>query len=484
MKIRNILNSVFVWAMIAIAITTMFYSYISNAITNNVVGAAMAISYTAVAIYIIRKGDDIMTMIKKAWEWLCNDHNPVFKLFISVVYISAFGGWMVTTMNRVVGSEHATIQDLVLLVMGTVLTLGAIARVVVSLIDMATQPAHTPHHPLPWMKHGAWGWWMIAVLVIVGCSGGGGEPVQGWTAHPDDRTYGHRLQVAKWEVGKLTAMEQIWPDHAAYDVERVMGGCNVVTGDHVATHHYHPATYPAPCAREIDGVYRIDKTACRACAILHTFHYPKGWTQGWKEGTILYLFPFMFSIAILTGRRKFKFTSLGYSLARPEGYPNGGEEQILEVNIQGDPKEKYHGWLVKAVGFRHKEEVPAEYMHVDICAMPSQEVMAIHAAEFHCWRDPGEGNALHHTRCCVTLDEAITTTGCMLSTWSWGECDTIMDGFKHIAKVREAAKGPAFLPSERVQQARHQLEELKLHRNWIAERLENKVDAPILQLTK
>ena len=59
-----------------------------------------------------------------------------------------------------------------------------------------------------------------------------------------------------------------------------------------------------------------------------------------------------------------------------------------------------------------------------------------------------------------------------------------MDGLKHIGDVREAAKGPAFLPDERVQQARRQLDELKLHRNWIAERLENKVDAPVLQLTQ
>jgi hypothetical protein len=289
MKITRILNSVFVWAMIAIAITAMFYSYISNAITNNVVGAAMAISYTAVAIYIIRKGDDIMMMMKKAWEWLCNDHNPVFKLFISVVYISAFGGWMVTTMNRVIGSESATIQDLLLLVVGTVLTLGAMARVGVSLIDIATQPAHAPRHPLPWMKYGSWGWWVI-VLVIVGCSGGG-EPVQGWTAHPDDRTYGHRLQVAKWEVGKLTSLEQIFPDHAAYDVERVMGGCPIVTGCSKTKHHYSPAIYPAPCAREVeDGVFRITESACRACAILNVFHHPNGWVRNWdplKESGII-----------------------------------------------------------------------------------------------------------------------------------------------------------------------------------------------------
>ncbi|MDP6770752.1 MAG: hypothetical protein QF704_08670, partial [Anaerolineales bacterium] len=453
MKIRNILNSVFVWGIIVIAITSLFYSYISNAITSNVVGAAMAISYTAVAIYIIRKGDDIMMMIKKAWEWLCNDHNPVFKLFISVVYISAFGGWMVTTMNRVVGSEHATIQDLVLLVMGTVVTLGAMARVAASLIDMATQPAHKPHHPLPWMKHGSWGWWMIVVLVTVGC--GDREPIQGWTEHPNDRTYVHRVQVAKWEVGKLTSLEQIFPSHAAYDVERAMGGCNVITGDHVAKHHYNPALYPAPCAREIDGVYKVDKTSCRACTILHNFHHPKGWTQGWtvQESTVFPLFPVLFSIAILTLKRRFKFTSLGYSLTRPEGFPHGGEEQVLEVNIQGDPEEKYHGWLVKAVGFKHQKDLPAEWVHVDICAMPNQEVMAKQAEMFNSWSNPGEGDASHYTRCCVTLDEAITTTGCMLSTWSWGECNTIMDGLKHIGDVREAAKGPAFLPDERVQQA-------------------------------
>ena len=116
--------------------------------------------------------------------------------------------------------------------------------------------------------------------------------------------------------------------------------------------------------------------------------------------------------------------------------------------------------------------------------MPNQEVMAKQAEMFNSWSNPGEGDASHYTRCCVTLDEAITTTGCMLSTWSWGECDTIMDGLKHIGDVREAAKGPAFLPDERVQQARRQLDELKLHRNWIAERLENKVDTPILQLTQ
>ena len=63
MKISNILDSAFVWGIILIVITGLFYSYISNAITNNVVGAAMAISYTAVAIYIIRKGDNIMMMI-------------------------------------------------------------------------------------------------------------------------------------------------------------------------------------------------------------------------------------------------------------------------------------------------------------------------------------------------------------------------------------------------------------------------------------
>ena len=203
-----------------------------------------------------------------------------------------------------------------------------------------------------------------------------------------------------------------------------------------------------------------------------------------KESRVLPLFSFLFSSAILTMRRRFKFTSLGYSLARPEGYPHGGEDQIMDVCIQGDPEEKYHGWIVKAVGFKHQKDVPAEWLHVDICAMPSQEVMASEAEVFNSWSNPGEGDALHYTRCCVTLDEAITTTGCMVSTWSWGECDTIMDGLKNIAEVRKAAKGPAFLPSHRVQQARRQLGELKLHRDWIATRLENKVDAPVLQLTQ
>ena len=166
----------------------------------------------------------IRTLATRVIDWL-NDH-PLHTALLCMVYAISFIGynaWTLESILTVPVSNGRLLLELVQLVVGAGVCLVAIISGFLYYMIWTDERVSKPRRPLPWMKYGSWGWWMIAVLVIVGCSGGGGEPVQGWTAHPDDRTYGHRLQVAKWEVGKLTAMEQIFPDHAAYDVERVMG---------------------------------------------------------------------------------------------------------------------------------------------------------------------------------------------------------------------------------------------------------------------
>ena len=101
---------------------------------------------------------------------------------------------------------------------------------------------------------------------------------------------------------------------------------------------------------------------------------------------------------------------------------------------------------------------------------------------FNEWADPGVGDANHYTRCCVSLDEAITMTAAMMISYSWGEADTIVDDLKHISRLKKVAR-MSFLPEGQAGKARRRIECLKTDRKRLTEVLENKKDMPILQLT-
>jgi hypothetical protein len=209
----------------------------------------------------------------------------------------------------------------------------------------------------------------------------------------------------------------------------------------------------------------------------------------WKGSTIFPLFSCMFTMAVMTLRRRLRFTSLGYWLTRP------GKKEQCEVKIQGDPHEINHSWVLKAVGFkhrdakkavddfkRHKDDVPAQWMHVEIASATSQRDEEYQARCFNEWSDPGVGDANHYTRCCVSLDEAITMTAAMMISYSWGEADTIVDDLKHISRLKRVAR-KTFLPEGQAGKARRRIECLKTDRKRLTEVLENKKDMPILQLT-
>ena len=198
--------------------------------------------------------------------------------------------------------------------------------------------------------------------------------------------------------------------------------------------------------------------------------------QTYKGSTVFPLFPCMFTMAILTLRRRFRFTSLGYWLSRP------GSKEQCEVKVQGDPHEDNHGWIVKAVGFRHKGDVPAQWLHIELASTTSQKDMEHQAKCFNEWADPGVGNANHYTRCCVSLDEAVTMTGAMMISYSWGEADGMVDNLKHIDILKIVAK-KTFLPDGQTMKARHRIECLKQDRRGITKVLDNKQDMPILQLS-
>ena len=200
-----------------------------------------------------------------------------------------------------------------------------------------------------------------------------------------------------------------------------------------------------------------------------------------KESTV---FPiFLFSIMVISLSRKITFSSRGYELTRPAGFPNGGEDQVTEVSIIGDLQKKPHGYVVKCVGFKHTEEIPAEWIHVAIQQVDSQQDMEKHAAQFSNWNNPSIGDADHCVDCYDTLDEAITFTGALMRTWTFGDAVTLTHNLINIDELRvKSSKG--FIPTADSSTAFRTLGEIEALRSKIADTLQAKTDLPEYLLSK